>query len=101
MLRSFAALLACAFSLSAQTKFEYWPGATYDPAVPTHKKVLGYEPGDHVSSHSQIMQYMDALAAAYPNRMKVWEFAKTWEGRKLVYAAIGSEANIKRLLGER
>jgi len=97
MLRSFAALLACAFSLSAQTKFEYWPGATYDPSAPTHKKVLGYEPGDHVSSHSQIMQYMDALAAAYPNRMKVWEYAKTWEGRKLVYAAIGSEANIKRL----
>src|ERR1035437_5018525 len=97
MLRSFAALLACAFSLSAQTKFEYWPGATYDPSAPTHKKVLGYEPGDHVSSHAQIMQYMDALAAAYPNRMKVWEYAKTWEGRKLVYAAIGSEANIKRL----
>ncbi len=97
MLRSLAALLACAFSLSAQTKFEYWPGASYDPTVPTHKKVLGYEPGDHVSSHSQIMQYMDALAAATPNRMKVWEFAKTWEGRKLVYAAIGSEANIKRL----
>ncbi len=97
MLRSFAALIACAFSLSAQTKFEYWPGATYDPAVPTHKKVLGYDAGDHVSSHSQIMSYMDALAAANPNRMKVWEYAKTWEGRKLVYAAIGSEANIKRL----
>lgn len=97
MLRSLAALLACAVSLSAQTKFEYWPGATYDPSVPTHKKVLGYEPGDHVSSHAQIMQYMDALAAANPNRMKVWEYAKTWEGRKLIYAAIGSEANIKRL----
>jgi hypothetical protein len=97
MHRSLAALIACAFSLSAQTKFEYWPGATYDPAVPTHKKVLGYEPGDHVSSHSQIMHYVDTLAAAYPSRMKVWEYAKTWEGRKLVYAAIGSEANIKRL----
>lgn len=97
MFRSLAALAACAFSLSAQTKFEYWPGAVYDSAVPTHKKVLGYDPGDHVSSHAQIMQYMDALAAAYPNRMKIWEYAKTWEGRKLVYAAIGSEANIKRL----
>ncbi len=97
MLRSFAVLLACTVSLSAQTKFEYWPGASYDPAVPTHKKVLGYEPGDHVSSHAQIMQYMDALAAANPNRMKVWEYAKSWEGRKLVYAAIGSEANIRRL----
>lgn len=101
MFRSLSALLACTFCLTAQitpqTKFEYWPGAIYDPAVPTHKKVLGYDPGDHVSSHSQIMQYMDALAAAYPSRMKVWEYAKSWEGRKLIYAAIGSEANIKRL----
>jgi len=96
MFRTITAFALCAFSLSAQ-KFEYWPGAVYDPAVPTHKKVLGYEPGDHVSSHAQIMAYMDALATAYPNRMKVWEYAKTWEGRKLVYAAIGSEANMKRL----
>ena len=39
------------------------------------------------------MRYMETLAAAAPARMKIFEYAKTWEGRKLIYAAIGSEAN--------
>ena len=83
--------------LCAQAKFEYWPGATYDPAVPAQKKVLGYDPGEHISSHAQIVRYMEALAAACPNRMKLWDYGKTWESRRLIYAAIGSEANIQRL----
>src|SRR5258708_5780095 len=93
----FALLFVSSLVLLAQPKFEYWPGTAYDPTTPTHRKVLGYEPGDHVSSHAQVTRYMEALAAAYPTRMKLWDYAKTWEGKRLVYAAIGSEANIKRL----
>ena len=96
-MRIAALLLASALPLSAQAKFEMWPGATYDPAVPTPKKVLGYDFGDRVSSHANIVKYMNALAAAEPNRIKVFEYGKTWEGRELIYAVIGSEANIKRL----
>ncbi len=96
-MRIAALLLASALLLGAQTKFEMWPGATYDPAVPTPKKVLGYDFGDRVSSHANIVKYMNALAAAEPNRIKVFEYGKTWEGRELIYAVIGSEANIKRL----
>ncbi len=59
--------------------------------------MLGYDFGDRVSSHANIVKYLQALAAAEPNRMKVFEYGKTWEGRELVYAVIGSEANIKRL----
>ncbi len=88
------ALTGC--SLSAQT-FEYWPGATYDPAVPTMRQVIGYDVGDRIAPHADIMKYFDALAAAQPKRIKIFEYAKTWENRKLVYAAIGSEANIARL----
>jgi hypothetical protein len=40
---------------------------------------------------------MEALAAAEPTRMKLFEYGKTWEGRKLIYAAIGTPENIKRL----
>ncbi|HEX3877349.1 MAG TPA: M14 family zinc carboxypeptidase [Bryobacteraceae bacterium] len=90
-------LVASALSLGAQAKFEMWPGANYDPAVPTPKKAIGYDFGDRVSSHANIVKYMNALAAAEPNRMKVFEYGKTWEGRELIYAVIGSEANIKRL----
>ena len=92
-------LLFAAFALTAfpQAKFEYWPGATYDPAVPTPIKVLGYEFGDRISNHANTLRYMQALAAALPNRMKIYEYGKTWEGRELFYAVIGSEANMRRL----
>ena len=77
--------------------FEYWPGSTYDPAIPTAKSVLGYDIGDRVSWHANIVRYMKALEAAAPARMKVFEYGKTWEGRPLIYAAIGSRENIRRL----
>ena len=59
--------------------------------------MLGYEPGDKVTSHAGLVKYMEALAAAAPARMKIFEYGESWEGRKLIYAAVGSEANIRRL----
>jgi len=90
------AALAAALPLLAQ-KFEYWPGARYDPATPTVEKVVGFPAGERLASHAKVVQYFEALAAANPGRMKVFEYGKTWEGRRLIYAAIGSEANIRRL----
>ena len=87
-----------AWSLAAQNApVEFWPGTAYDPAVPTLQKIAGYAPGERISWHANIVRYFEALAAAQPARIKVWEYAKTWEGRRLIYAAVGSEANIKRL----
>jgi hypothetical protein len=87
--------LLLATSTFGQTPF--WPGAQYDPAVPTHKQVLGYDAGARISSPAGIVQYMEALAKAAPARIKVWDYAKTWEGRRLIYAAVGSDSNIRRL----
>lgn len=90
-----AVALLAPFFLLAQPAF--WPNTAYDPAVPTIEKTLGYKPGDRISWHGSIVRYLETLAAAQPTRMKLWDYGKTWEGRRLVYAAIGSEANIKRL----
>jgi hypothetical protein len=93
--------LALALSLlalpAAAQKPEMWPGAQYDPAIPTFEKVLGYAPGERIASHADLMKYMEALAAAAPGRMKIFEYAKSWERRRLIYAVIGSEANLKRI----
>lgn len=78
-------------------KFEFWPGAQYDPSIPTMRQVLGYDSGERISSHANLMRYMEALAAAAPSRMKIVEYGRSWEGRKLIYAVIGSEANLRRL----
>ena len=96
-MRALVTLLLAFAPLCAQKPFEFWPGATYDPKIPTYRQTLGYDAGDRVTNHAGILRYMDALAAAAPARMKIFDYGQTWEGRKLIYAAIGSEANMRRL----
>src|SRR5436853_4716903 len=81
----------------AQKPFEFWPGAAYDPKIPTVQQVLGHESGDRVTNHAGLVRYMEALASAAPNRIKVFDYGESWEGRKLIYAAVGSEADIRKL----
>jgi murein tripeptide amidase MpaA len=90
-------LLLAAALLYAQKAFEFWPGTSYDSRIPTVRQVLGYEAGDRVTSHAGIVRYLETLAASAPSRMKMFDYGETWEGRKLVYAAVGSEANIRKL----
>lgn len=78
-------------------RFEFWPGAEYNPAVPTIEKVLGFEPGKRHATAADVEKYFEALAAAQPNRMKIFDYATSWEGRRLYYAVIGSEQNVRRI----
>ena len=94
---SFTLFVSFVLTVAAQDKFEFWPGTDYDPAVPTFRQVLGFDPGERVASHAEIMKYMEALEKAVPDRVKVFEYARSWEGKKLVYVAVGSGANIARL----
>ncbi len=97
MLRNLSALVVLfAAALAGQSKFEFWPGASYDPRIPTFRKVLGYDPGERISSHAELVRYLEALAVASP-RLKLYDYGRSWEGRKLVYAVVGSEANLKQL----
>lgn len=93
----FCLFLFVAVSALAQAKFEMWPGAVYDPAVPTFQKVLGFAPGERIASPEEIVRYFEALGAAQPARIKVFDYARSWEKRRLIYAAVGSEANLRRI----
>ena len=74
-----------------------WPLAHYDADIPTHQQVLGYRPGEIISSPEDLDRYLAALAAAAPERTQLVEYARSWEGRPLSYLVIGSAANIARL----
>jgi putative intracellular protease/amidase len=75
----------------------YFPGANYDPAIPSPLGVLGYNVGEAISPHAKIMAYFDALAAAQPNRVKLFEYGRSWQGKRLIYAAIGTPDKIANL----
>jgi hypothetical protein len=50
-----------------------------------------------MSNHEQISRYLQALAKADPARTHLFEYAKSWEGRRLFVLAIGNPERIARL----
>jgi len=76
---------------------ELSPGTVYDPAVPTIKKVLGYDHGEEISTGEAFVTYLRALEAASGGRAKVIEYARSWEGRPLVVMIVGSAERIRTL----
>ncbi len=75
-----------------------WPGADYDPTIPTTEEVLGFEIGSELARHAEVRRYFDALSAAAPDRVRLFDIGQSWHGRSLFYAAIGSPASIARLV---
>ena len=73
------------------------PGTRYDPRIPTLESVAGHAMGAEISSPDQIAAYLRALAAAAPDRTRLVEYARTWEGRPLHTMVIASPARIARL----
>ena len=83
--------------IAEQDSFEMWPAAQYNASIPTSQEVLGYELGERITSHADTLKYYYALQAAAPDNIRVVEFGETWEGRKLIYAVIGSKKNVDNL----
>ena len=73
------------------------PGARYNPGIPTLQQVVGHDVGEIMSSPEEIDAYLKALAAAAPDRVRLVEYARSWEGRPLHLLVIGSAERIARL----
>lgn len=82
---------------AAAQSFEFFPGAKYDPAIPTLKQTVGHDWGEKITLHHEAEKYLFALQQAAGSRMKVVKYAETWEGRALYVMVIGSPSNIARI----
>ena len=79
------ALLVAALPAQAQTP------------VPTPEAFLGYALGSRFSRHDRIVAYVEAVAAARPEQVRVERYGETPEGRPLVAAFVSSPRNMARL----
>ncbi|HSR53094.1 MAG TPA: M14 family metallopeptidase [Acidobacteriota bacterium] len=91
-LLAFAGLVA----QEGETGFEFYPGAEYDPGVPTLQQVVGHSWGEKITLHHEIEDYVKALAEASP-RVQLRSHGETWEGKKLYHLIVASEENQVRL----
>ncbi len=99
-MKKFASLIlfVISLSISAQVDMSYYlpSDVSYDPSIPTPKEVLGYHPGEWHASHDQIIYYMRTLAEA-SDRAVLQEYAKSNEGRPLMYLIFTSQNNHSNL----
>ncbi|MCQ8184576.1 M14 family metallopeptidase [Parvularcula maris] len=89
----------CSALLMLGTAAAQLPGVEveYSEDVPTLAEVAGHEPGLEITKPEDALDYMRRLRRASPDRMRLYRYAESWEGRPLVYGMISSEENIARL----
>ncbi len=95
-MRAFLIALASFAAGAAQAGLPYTTNQ-YDEDIPTQESVLGFASGQEIVSPAETLTYFNALRDAAPNRMRIVEYAQSWEGRPLVYGVLASEENMARL----
>src|SRR5688572_1958332 len=86
-----------ALQIAATPLPELAPGARYDPKVPTIERVLGHDYGEKITTPEEIPVYFRALNEAAPDRTRLTEYARSWEGRPLWLFVIASAERIAAL----
>ena len=77
-------------------EYEWLRGGTYDSSIPTPESVLGYEIGNYLTDHLQMVDYINKLAES-TDKVQVFEYGYTYEKRKMYILAISSLQNMTRL----
>jgi len=99
MIRALIAAALCASAtLSAPVLSQSTPlDARYDTAIPDMEAFGGYTFGEELTTPEAAIDYLRVLEAAAPDRMQVFDYATSWEGRTLAYAVIGRPETMARL----
>lgn len=82
----------------AQTDLNYYlpKDVNYDINIPTPEQVLGYQVGDWMVSHDQLLKYMEVIAEK-SDRAVLVEYARSYENRPLVHLIFSSPENLAKL----
>lgn len=83
-------------SFSQLNKFEFYPSASYNPAISTPQSIIGFEIGTEPLRYDDIIKYLKTLDKE-SDELMLLEMGKTYEGRSLVYLIISSKQNLDRL----
>jgi hypothetical protein len=93
-----AIIFFTALQTTAQDISYYLPSdVTYNAAIPQPKDIIYHEVGEWHITHDRLVNYMKAIAAAAPQRVKLETMGLTYESRPQVLLIITSPKNQQRL----
>ncbi len=93
----FISFIICFAGLSQDLKYYLPDSITYNPAIPKPKDIIYHEVGEWHITHDRLVNYMKAVAAAAPDRIKLETMGFTYEDRPQVLLIITSPENHARL----
>src|SRR5882757_3388372 len=97
----FAAFVCLVFaqisSGQVEEKFDFYARGDYRPNVPRPQSILRYDVGDFHTTYAQMERVIEAIAAAAPDRVKIYDIGQTNEHRMQHLIAISSPENIARI----
>ncbi len=96
-MRTLITALCLFISAGLHAADDFWPGTDYDPGAPAFEDVLGHAIGERISSPAQLRAGFEALVEAYPERIRLFEYAQSWQGRALFFVVIGTPERIDDL----
>src|SRR3982750_2943986 len=98
----FLALAVCHilsfFALSqTEEKFDFYARGEYRANVPRPQSILRFDVGDFHTTYAQMERVMESIAAAAPDRVKIFDIGETNEHRMMHLVAISAPENMSRL----
>jgi hypothetical protein len=93
----FCVLLIANCIIAQDLKYYLPDSVTYNPAIPKPKDIIYHEVGEWHVTHDRLVNYMKAVAAAAPDRIKLETMGFTYENRPQLLLIITSPKNHQRL----
>lgn len=97
--RSLAAMLAILTFVAGHSAAlaQSFGEGEFDAAIPTLEGVIGHMPGERITSPEETVRYLEALAKAAPDRIRMIQYATSWQGRPLHYLVLTAPENMARI----
>ncbi len=94
----FFLLLSVSLNSLSQTNLSYYfpDEIEFSDNISTPRKITDYQVGDWHFSHDQLIAYARSIAKQ-SNRVQLFEYARSWENRPLVYLVFTDPANHDKL----
>lgn len=85
------------FSQTEEEKFDFYARGAYRAEVPRPQSLLRFDVGDFHTTYAQMENVINAIAAAAPDRVRVFDIGLTNEYRMQHIVAISAPENMARL----
>jgi Zinc carboxypeptidase len=90
-------IITCTAAAAQDLSYYLPTDVSYNAAIPTPEQVVGHHVGEWHITHDRLVNYMKAIAAASPDRVKLQTIGTTYETRPQLLLVFSAKKNLDKL----